>query len=106
MKFLRHIEPQHLRLLKNKYVLVALLMGTWLLIFDKNNLIDRISTSWELHKLEEDREYYLQQIEETKQMKEELFGSPEKLEKFAREKYLMKRPDEDLYIIVERAEDQ
>lgn len=31
-----------------------------------------------------------------------LFSNPEMLEKFAREKYLMKKPTEDLYVVVEK----
>jgi cell division protein DivIC len=55
----------------------------------------------QLIRLEEDREYYIEKIEEVKTEREALIGNKQKLEKFARENYLMKRPSEDVYILVE-----
>ena len=52
--------------------------------------------------LEDERAYYLEKIAEVKEEREELFSNPDLLEKFAREQYLMKKPTEDLYIIVDK----
>ncbi len=51
--------------------------------------------------LEEERDFYISKIEEVKQDRIELFGKPQMLEKFAREKYMMKKPTEDVFIISE-----
>ena len=51
--------------------------------------------------LEAQKEYYLEKIDEVKEDRQELLSNPELLEKFAREKYLMKKPTEDIYIVVE-----
>jgi len=55
----------------------------------------------QLIRLEEDKEYYTEKIEEVKMEREALIGNKQKLEKFARENYLMKKPSEDVYILVE-----
>jgi cell division protein FtsB len=55
--------------------------------------------SSKLSELEEEKVYYQEKIEEVKKEKEELFSDNDKLEKFAREKYLMKKPNEDVYIL-------
>jgi cell division protein FtsB len=88
-------------LLKNKYFLFFMVMFIWLMFFDRNNMIERVKTEMELNRLKKDKEYYLQQIDETNKMKEELFSNQNTLEKFAREKYLMKKDNEDIFLIEE-----
>jgi cell division protein FtsB len=51
--------------------------------------------------LENEREYYEEKLKEVEKDRQELFGDRESLEKFAREKYLMKKENEDVFIIVE-----
>ena len=53
-----------------------------------------------INQLENEQKYYREKIEEDKRKKEELFGNRDNLEKFAREQYLMKRENEDIFIIV------
>ena len=72
-----------------------------MLAFDSNDLINQIKLNRKLSTLKSQKEYYLEKIEEVKQDREELLSNTELLEKFAREKYLMKKDTEDLYIIVE-----
>lgn len=91
-----------LPILKNRYVLVGLIFLIWMLFFDSNDLISQYKYKQKLNQLEESKMFYLQQIDEVKQDKEELFTNLEKLEKFAREKYKMKRDDEDLYIVLKK----
>lgn len=89
-----------LPLLKNRFVLVGLVFLVWMVFFDSNDLISQYKYKKKLRQLEENKNFYLEQIELVKQDKEELFTNLEKLEKFAREKYKMKRDDEDLYIVL------
>ncbi len=89
-----------LRILKNKYVLAILLLAGWLLIFDKNDLFTQLKRSKEVKTLEAERDYYVQEIERSKRETKELQSNPKLLEKFAREHYLMKRDNEDVYIVV------
>jgi cell division protein DivIC len=90
-----------LRIIKNKYVLAILLLAGWLLIFDKNDLFTQLKRSKEVKTLEAERDYYVQEIERSKRETKELQSNPKLLEKFAREHYLMKRDNEDVYIVVE-----
>jgi cell division protein FtsB len=85
---------------RNKYVLTIIIFVVWVLLLDSNNLIARYKDMRELHKLKIDREYYIKRIEEDRQKLHELKTDNHNLEKFAREQYRMKKPDEDLYIIL------
>jgi cell division protein FtsB len=91
---------------RNKYLLTIIIFLIWLLLFDSNNLIARYRELRELHKLKNDREYYSKRIEADRQKLHELKTDNNNLEKFAREQYLMKKPDEDLYIILTPSEDR
>jgi cell division protein FtsB len=73
-----------------------------MLVLDSNNLIARFQLSSKLNSLENEKEYYQEKIEEVEKDHNELFGDRESLEKFAREKYLMKKEKEDIYIVVEK----
>lgn len=92
--------------IRNKYLLTVIIFFVWLLLFDSNNLIARYKGLRELHKLKIDREYYLKRIEADRQKLHELKTDDHNLEKFAREQYMMKKPDEDLYIILTPQEDR
>jgi cell division protein DivIC len=93
-------------LLRNKYILTILIFLLWLILFDSNNLIARYKEMRELYKLRNDKEYYLNKIETDSKMLKELKTDNDNLEKFAREHYRMKKPDEDLYIILTPREDR
>ena len=92
--------------IRNKYILTIIIFFIWILLFDSNNLIARYKDMRELHKLKTDREYYIKRIEVDRQKLHELKTDNHNLEKFAREQYRMKKPDEDLYIILTPAEDR
>ena len=98
MKFnLSKIPP----ILRNKYSLTILLFLVWLMFFDQNNLIDRFSMHREIRELEENRLYFLEQIEKDSTRLHELTTDKENLEKYAREQYYMKKKDEDVFVIIE-----
>jgi cell division protein FtsB len=88
--------------LRNFYVITGLSFFVWMLFVDSNNLISRYRLSAKLRALENEKEYYIQKIKEVEQDKQELFGDRESLEKFAREKYLMKKENEDVFVFVEK----
>jgi cell division protein DivIC len=86
--------------MKNKYVLTILVFLLWLILLDPNNLISRVREIRTRNRLEREKEYYMSRIEEDRRKLNELRTSNENLEKYAREQYHMKKPDEDLFIIV------
>ena len=87
--------------LKNKYIISLIIFVVWILLFDSNNLVDRFSQMKTLKQLEEDKEYYLKRIEEDSKKLNELETDKENLEKFAREQYLMKKEDEEIFVVIE-----
>jgi len=90
--------------LKNKYVLTISVFAIWMLFFDQNNVVDRLRMSSEIRELEADREYYLEQIEIDSARLHELTTDKENLEKYAREQFLMKKKNEDVFVIIEEKE--
>ncbi|MDX9725508.1 MAG: hypothetical protein RBT38_03900 [Bacteroidales bacterium] len=101
-KYIDKVPP----VLRNKYILTIILFILWIVFLDSNNLISRHKEMKNLRKLKADREYYTMRIEEDRKKLHELRTSDRNLEKFAREQYRMKRPDEDLYIILSPKEER
>jgi cell division protein FtsB len=73
---------------------------------DSNNLIARYREIRQLHKLQDDKEYYTRKIETDRKKLRELKTDDDNLEKFAREQYKMKKADEDLFIVLTPREDR
>ncbi len=92
--------------LRNKYIITIIVFVLWLLLFDANNLLDRWRDMRKFKTMEKDREYYSNRVEEDRRKLDELRTSDENLEKFAREQYRMKKPDEDVYIVVTPEEER
>ena len=89
-----------LRLFKNKYFIVTAIMVVWISFFDRYNLVRRLFRDGkEYRELKSERDYYLKKIAEVKKSKDELFSNNAKLEKFAREKYYMKKDGEDVFVV-------
>jgi len=87
--------------LRNKYVLTIAVFSIWMLFFDQNNMVDRIRMTSEIRQLEDDREYYLEQIQIDSARLHELTTNKENLEKYAREQFLMKKDNEDVFVVIE-----
>jgi len=88
--------------LKNKYLLTLLAFAVWIIFFDHNDLFMQIERTAELHQLEKGKTYYSTQIEAIKKELQDLKSDPASLEKAARERFMMKRDNEDVYIIEEK----
>ena len=87
---------------RNFYVVTGGVFFIWILLLDSNNLINRFQLTSKFNSLEDEKEYYEEKIKEVEQDRDELFGDNESLEKFAREKYLMKKETEDIFVIQEK----
>jgi cell division protein FtsB len=87
-------------ILKNKFVLVTLALLIWVAFFDSNNWIKQARLQSEIDDLEEQKEYYLKEIEKDSIALFDLTNNTETQEKFAREKYLMKKENEDIIVII------
>ncbi len=83
----------------NKYLITGTSFVLWMLFFDRNDFALQLKRVHELKKLQESEKVMDKQIENTKQELSQLKTNPETLEKYAREKYMMKKDNEDLFII-------
>lgn len=96
MNFLKHIPVW----LKSKYLLTGLLFIVWMVFFDRNDITLQWKRIQELKQLQQSEEKMNDQIADTKKELNLLRTNPSTLEAYAREKFMMKRDNEDLYIIV------
>lgn len=89
-----------LSLFGNKYILATFAFAVWMLFFDRNDLMSQYEYHTQVTKLEEEKEFYTKESEQAIKDLDELTTNREMLEKFAREKYLMKKDNEDIFVIV------
>ncbi|HZI54243.1 MAG TPA: septum formation initiator family protein [Chitinophagaceae bacterium] len=100
MKLLTHIPA----FLRNKYAIAVGVFAFIMLFFDKNDVFTQSARNRQLKDLEMSKQHYTGRIAEEQAELERLKSNPGTLEKYAREKYLMKRDNEDLYLIPEVTE--
>ncbi|TSD67792.1 septum formation initiator family protein [Inquilinus sp. KBS0705] len=89
-----------LDLIKNKFFLVTLAFVIWMIFFDKNDLFSQYEYHQQLAKLKAEQVFYQTETAKVNKDLDELTSDKAKLEKFAREKYLMKKDNEDIFVIV------
>jgi cell division protein DivIC len=87
------------RSLSNFYVGTSILFLIWITFFDGNDLITLVSNKIDLMKTEREIQFYQAKVEEVTIEKDRLMENPDALERFAREKFLMKKADEDIFVI-------
>ncbi|KAA6324789.1 Cell division protein FtsL [termite gut metagenome] len=83
---------------KHKYISTTVVFVVFITFIDENNLIHRIKQNREIGQLRGKIEIYKKEYDESTRQLNELTENPEIIEKIAREKYLMKKPNEDIYI--------
>ena len=86
---------------RHKYMITVLIFIVVIGFLDENSLIQRVKHRSEISALNREIEKYRMQYEEDTEKLKELTTNPEALEKIAREKYLMKKPDEDIFVFEE-----
>ena len=84
----------------NRYVLTAAVGLVWVTFISEIDLVYLAKSQLELNRLESQVAHYELEIEATRNQLVDLTSNPERLERFAREKYFMKRDNEDLFRIV------
>jgi cell division protein FtsB len=97
MKLLTHIPAW----IKNKLFIALTVFAFVILFFDKNDLFTQMDRNRQLRELLQSKQYFADQIAAEQEVLDKMKTNPGVLEKYAREKYLMKRENEDLYIIPE-----
>jgi len=84
----------------NQYTIAGLIFLVWIAFFDQNNLIGKVRLNSKITTLKKEKAYYQEKIKEDSRKSRELFSNKDNLEKFAREQYLMKKSNEDIFVIV------
>jgi cell division protein FtsB len=107
MKF---INPEQMKrlidLFRNKYFLATAAFVIWMIFFDKNDLFSQYQYHQQLSKLKQERDFYQKETAKVTKDLDELTTDKQKLEKFAREKYLMKKDNEDVFVIVKEKKEE
>ncbi|MDO8316532.1 MAG: septum formation initiator family protein [Flavobacterium sp.] len=86
------------KFLSNKYVWVLLFFCTWMIFLDNYSYFDHRILDQQIEDLEDNATYYKEEIKKDQENIKQLKNS-EQIEKYAREKYYMKKDSEDIYII-------
>ncbi len=99
MKKLKEIKNKKwVRIASNKYLLIVILFIVWMFFFDTNSFLIHQELNEDIKKLENNKKVYQDEIENDKLFIEKMKDSNE-IEKFAREKYYLKKENEDIYLI-------
>lgn len=87
---------------KNRfYIISALALVVWLIFFDRSNLIKQTEMTLKLNELENEQEYYDEELEKVNKEEKEVLGSMSSIEKYAREKYFLKKDGETVFVLVD-----
>ncbi|MFM6938651.1 MAG: FtsB family cell division protein [Aquirufa sp.] len=87
-----------LKILGNRYVIVLVFFTVWMLFLDNTSYMEHRILNKQLNELEDNKKYYQDEIKKDEENIKRL-KNPDQIEKYAREKYYMKRDSEDIYII-------
>lgn len=90
--------------MKNRYVYTSLGLFIYILFFDANDLISQLRLQWQISETEEQIEKYHEDTKAIEERITELTTDMQSLEKFAREQYRMKRPNEEIFVILPKKE--
>ena len=85
------------------YSISTSILFVWMFILDSNDLTVQYRLWSELSEMKAEKAFYQQKIKELEKEKRMVIGNPALLEKYAREKYLMKKPKQDIFVIVDEA---
>ena len=92
--------------LRNKYLITFIVFLVWIFFIDKFDIITQIKMNKEYEQLKQQQEFYKEEIEKDSTKIYNLNNNPEEQERFARERFLMKKENEDLFIIREKKENE
>ncbi|MBX3102879.1 MAG: septum formation initiator family protein [Bacteroidetes bacterium] len=84
---------------RNRYVLVVTLFALWMLFFDAYNLPSQGRVNKRIQRLEQRRDWYVQEIDHLREEHKRLLQNPRELERVARERYYLQKPNEDVFVI-------
>lgn len=86
------------------FFIVGLLFIGWIIFFDSNSYINQQKQKAEYQELQEQKQFYEDEIVKLEEAQQHIEQDPEQLEKYAREKYKYKKKGEEIYIIEKKSE--
>ena len=92
--------------LRNKYLITFIVFLVWIFFIDKFDIITQIKMNKEFKQLKEQQEFYKSEVKKDSTIIYNLNNNPEEQERFARERFLMKKDNEDLFIVREKKENE
>jgi cell division protein DivIC len=89
------------RIVLNKYFYVGIGFVLWMLFFDQESMLVQYDLSKDIRDLQRQKEFYLEEIERNRVALDILTNDTDRLEKYARETYFMKKENEDIFVVVD-----
>jgi cell division protein FtsB len=86
----------------NRYVITFVIFALWIFVFGPSRLTIQWDLSNKLEKVQSEKQFYLDEIAKNVKASEELLTNDDNLERYAREKYWMKRDNEDVYLVIRK----
>ncbi len=83
------------------YAISTGVLFIWMFFLDTNDITVQYRLWNELNDMQSEKAFYQKKIKELNRERRIVIGNPVLLEKYAREKYLMKKPKEDIFVIVD-----
>jgi cell division protein DivIC len=102
----RKIYDKIPRFIKNKYFLVLVVFAVWILFIDRNNILSQLGLRSDLHKLQKEKQFYQEETMKDSIELQRLMNDSMEAEKLGREKYMMKRDSEDIFLIVRKPKEK
>ncbi|MBV2226710.1 MULTISPECIES: septum formation initiator family protein [Sphingobacterium] len=87
--------------IRNQYLIAGVAFLVWMCFFDRYDITTQYNFQTEKTKLEQEKEYYTNEIESISQSIKDVQYNQSEIQRIAREKYKMKKDQEDVYIITE-----
>ena len=106
MKRIKNLYQKLPAPLRNKYLITFIVFLVWIFFIDTFDIITQIRMNNEFKQLKEQQEFYKAEIEKDSTKVYNLNNNPEEQERFARERFLMKKDNEDVFIVRDKKEDE
>lgn len=100
MSKIRELVSQIPKWLLNKYAITAVLFIFWMVFLDRYNIFTQFGLMSDVRKLKQEKSMYVEKIA---RLKDEKDAFENNLEKYAREKYLMHKPNEEVFIVLDKS---
>ena len=100
--FVNRMKQFFLKYINNRYFYTALAFVIWMAFFDNDSFREQMRLSNKIHRLEQQKHFYQTEIQKNKSALNALKYDTTQLEKYAREKYFMKKDNEDVYVVIRK----